>query len=1610
MNVLTYFSKQKVTARLFAVLTIVSLLLSAFPAAFFVAEAATNVDFQVFALPDPTGDDSLGEFVTLSNLSSQSVDMTGWKLVDNNGDETLLDGLGIIAGPSDSQICANTDFSTNGGVVCALAFDASFNLVNSDGKVDLVAPDGQVEVNLTWTSVSEGQFVNTTGSLDDVLGTTGGDKIDICHATESDSNPYNAQSPNLNSFFGGHDEDTKDIIPPFFYDQGEGAKFFSGNNWTPENEEFLEAGCSDQDVIDICPNLKGDQSELPEGFEFDDEQNCVPEEPEEPEYGPYCGDDEINQEWEQCDGTDVADGKICTDQCQFVTKDPVCTDLTLARVDIEDFENKDGGAGDMTDDIYLGGNTPIPNGAWFLVNWNGSDVIDPDISGYEDVPGLAVERSAGKIRSVMHGSQTNADEEFVTGEVEFWSWDDSVEATSVSSDDSDGLGKSNKLEGDYTDGSGLGKTNAGDDEIWVDDGVGNFWLTTTSADDGFYVEYSEPAVCEQPAACEAGVNLIENPGFELPVVASWSVFYTGEASLAWLTGKNGIEIQNNVAGSPHSGNQHAELDPHNPTMIWQDIPTVPGETYQFSTYYSPRPGRDAADNAFEFVVDGSALGSEISRTGVGNNDTVWTLEEREFVATGAVTSVGFRETGADTSFGAYIDDVSLVCVPEKEPDTATVYTSKIVCTDEQDLPNWGAGGPTIDENTALDWVDEHDSCELVKDWEFEWAPHGTSDPGDTLIGSAGGDWTTFTGSAEVPESVIKDGKFWMREVLKEGFIPFTHGPSGNNNSNDVSAEFYCNTDVLNYDNYDRIDNPVADGEYYCVAWNVPDVPDYGPYCGDGEINQEWEQCDGDDVEGGETCTDYCTLDNQCTDLRLMKITLDSTDSTSFDGTLHLGSAGNVIPNGTWFNFDEDGDDTYTAIANAIDGLAIERDTDNNKLALAFVGGNGSRQLDIVQGSIMTLGIDLGAVDRNPNPQFKLEDGGGSSFYDIFEKDGDEGVDFDLRADTGNDGVTVAVGVGEEYNCDDCMAEVEARVVLQDGEEIFNGGEGNLLPQVILGDGSVVEFGEWFKLSEAPALGESAEWIDDDETVTNFTDPETLDGLFVSREGNGTVKVALYGYHNPGGDTNYESLRATIEFNDAKVLSGTTAEIPGNYQLENHSEADNVNSNDNFDSLDEADDLMSVDFDLWVDTKADGFTVTLDETEVAVCDGDSDPEEDFYLIDGYKFVQEYDYVYGDADWTIELYDEGGLVMSTTTDDDGYYYFWVPEGDYEVREVIPEGWMQIGVQDGGEYEDTEGQLEYCSVELPYEEEKELPVFNSISLILDNVERNYSDYRCDFYNKETPLHLIDGYKYQVTFDAPTTVEGWSIYATNGSTTLSTTTDADGYYWFEVPAGDWEVYEGDREGWILVDVEQLGDRYLLFDEYDEYEDQDITSCDFRMVNYGEYPYAVAVQEETFSSYDQFEGYRCNFYNEELSDDDDDDDGDNSTGTRIGRGGPAPLVLGESTSQCEFLEEYMQMGVENNSWEVTKLQMFLKIVMGYDNPVDGFFGPETDLNVKRFQEQYRGEILDPWYLRGIVPHYEPTGFVYKLTKWKVNDIVCPGWDPYPSFEGEDLNSNIDLD
>lgn len=156
-----------------------------------------------------------------------------------------------------------------------------------------------------------------------------------------------------------------------------------------------------------------------------------------------------------------------------------------------------------------------------------------------------------------------------------------------------------------------------------------------------------------------------------------------------------------------------------------------------------------------------------------------------------------------------------------EPTTATVITQKVVCESEEYLPNWGHGGADITSTTAQDYVDQSNGkCSLVE-WDFEWAPNNTPNPGDNDLGQAGGVWTTFSGSVQVSPTE----RIWLREVMKDGYIPFSGWlKSGDNTPTEqdkISAEFYCNNDVLNYDNYEWIDNLVAGQTYHCVGFNAP---------------------------------------------------------------------------------------------------------------------------------------------------------------------------------------------------------------------------------------------------------------------------------------------------------------------------------------------------------------------------------------------------------------------------------------------------------------------------------------------------------------------------------------------------------------------------------------------------------------------------------------------------------------------------------------------------------------------------------------------------------------------------------------------------------------------
>jgi uncharacterized repeat protein (TIGR01451 family) len=200
---------------------------------------------------------------------------------------------------------------------------------------------------------------------------------------------------------------------------------------------------------------------------------------------------------------------------------------------------------------------------------------------------------------------------------------------------------------------------------------------------------------------------------------------------------------------------------------------------------------------------------------------------------------------------------------------ATIVAHKIVCSDEADLPNWGTGeGSAITSSTAQDWVDSYDSCEFASGWDFQWrvdvaSNHPDYNPGDNT-GKASGIWTTF-GTTDVDGVTSTEldldlaDRFWFREVWQDGYIPFTFNQTNPpNNSNNVSAELYCNTDVINYDNLEWIDSMQPGGTYNCVAWNVlEEEPTYDLH------GYKWNDENGDGIwdDNEETITGWgITLD------------------------------------------------------------------------------------------------------------------------------------------------------------------------------------------------------------------------------------------------------------------------------------------------------------------------------------------------------------------------------------------------------------------------------------------------------------------------------------------------------------------------------------------------------------------------------------------------------------------------------------------------------------------------------------------------------------------------------------------------------------------------------
>ena len=210
----------------------------------------------------------------------------------------------------------------------------------------------------------------------------------------------------------------------------------------------------------------------------------------------YCGDGVVDQKWEECDGEDgLNEGQECNEKCQIVD-DNTCSDLVLARVNVDEVNNFEDDDSNMTSDIYLGSDWyHVPAGTWFPLHSNGSYFTDSDIASYEDVPGLAVQRLENDVRAVMYGTHPSKDKEHIHGNIEFYN----ASVLDQRSDKSNDKPKNNRLEKGF-DGNGVDSYNAGNDEVWFEDGNNSqsfFWLTTTTADDGYYTGWEIQNKCQE---------------------------------------------------------------------------------------------------------------------------------------------------------------------------------------------------------------------------------------------------------------------------------------------------------------------------------------------------------------------------------------------------------------------------------------------------------------------------------------------------------------------------------------------------------------------------------------------------------------------------------------------------------------------------------------------------------------------------------------------------------------------------------------------------------------------------------------------------------------------------------------------------------------------------------------------------------------------------------------------------------------------------------------------------------------------------------------------------------------------------------------------------------
>jgi nitrous oxidase accessory protein NosD len=1596
MNVLS-LTQRRISAKMFAGITMVSLLLSAFPAAFFVAEAAvaptSGITMEVVV--NPVGSDPDLEYIKITNDGPDTLSLVDFKL-DEGGTELPFIGGTVLSGDS-FLICANGTFADNGGKSCYATFPTGFDLVNTGGTVTLYGESNTELISVTWGDVS-------------------GTESDSATASDSFTPAPVACTPQI-----------EDGLPTGPVQNTDTTQFFT----------------TIQNAIDDCDTDAGDTIVVQSGSHVEAPQVVVGKNIT--LLGQGINDTTINSDADTGTTGDARSWFFVETGVEFNVKDLTFDGVghkisegirhggagtidTVRFKDIGYFNNGTDGKPYRGTALRAHGDGPVhvknsefENIGRIGVLFRGSGVAgstftDNTYTGKGDGDWLdyALDISAGAEVTVTGNTiSNNTGEATVDGSTSagilvstyFGAGTEAVIENNnlldntlgiavgyTAADTSDVQVAQNNITGNTEYGIlALENTRVTATENWWGDATGPDGEGLGTGDKVSEHVGFEPWLCgpfaDSPDSSEGGVCKAPEPDTTLRVCKI-------------IRDTNGAIIDGStVAGTEFS----------------VDI-AGPGNFNQTVTFTTPLVANTDLVNDNGAALDAYCEVIELDKTGqytyseenIVNGNALWAAPLYHDFFTEIPTEIAdFAEFTIDESNTDNDDTDGVINIGKNKQRTlamvntiesmpsVTVSASKIVCEYEGELPNWGdvGSGPTgITGATAADWLVQNEAenpfttCRAVPEWEFEWSdnsvgvPNSGGDNYNTFIGPATG-WNTFTGSTVVPMSVLNGGNLEFREVLQAGYVQFGQANGYGVNKN-IGAEFYCGNDVVGYDNLERINKPVEDETYHCVGFNAEKLGELPPMVGitaakivcdyESELPNWASASDAPSVVTGTTATDWLAqnlIDNPNTTCRAVPEWEFEWSDKSVTAPSQYNSY--VGPAAGWNTF------TGSTVVpmSTLDGGNLEFREVLLADYIKFAGGSNNVSAELYCATDL---INYDNLERVLKP---VE--------------------------------------GETYHCVAWNAPTVPPACTLDiySDEMTLVKETNETAKATY-DGN----GRW------TANIANAIWVWVTDRVSDPENYETqtfVETFTVANPTAGNIAIAHDNWlkltiNNTVIERNQNGYQDFQKY-DEDILA---ALVSGENRIE--MEVKNIGTNRSNYRSNPAGAL----FHIAVEGDADSCVRTTEPEPVAemchlpyLVTFDVDSDEVTYSTTTATGLVIEEITNG---YTIGLYDDGRTGIYNVS---GTITF--PVGTDTSSFTFSEAAADNGLE--------QSHLLYPDVADRIGNEITFDLFvNGADDIFSIVEPSLeTTANCsvptptlvDPGPSDDDTVTISGTKY----NASTTlgIPNWEIVATNDMLDTSTTTMTgdSGKYSFTLPdEGLWVISEVPQPNWSQVKVVENG--------VNRFPGDNPAVCRFGDLGIvptgGDELFTFAESQDSEDGYS--EGLSCDFYNEPIVSDVPDvitpdptlaDDDTQRTSSRSSQSGqrfpdrfgfatPAatPQVLGATTANfCPFLEDFMQMGESNDSMEVMKLQIFLNIFKGMfggtENPVTGTFGTTTDANVKAFQQQFQTEILDPWYNQSIVPHNRPTGFVYKTTLWKINSIVCPDYAGQLSFEGEDLTKNV---